>query len=293
MVVESAPRPRQQPHPDSGAAEPPEALIEEARSWQRRRRIRLVVAAIAIAAVAGGAYAGFADQAAKPPTIPLIERNVATALTKSKTTLMVRLLRYRTNTPYAPVYQTEWVDFATGRKRTLDYDAAHRLTAETSFSYVSNAPYTGSHTRQVTVAYDSKTWSLSAPSGEACRLVGEHPCVTPAVATCGCDLDPFTDYRAFSVSLLGRQTVGGRPSFHLRFVVPGRWPSTIEFWVDRSTYLPVSTSIVHRVPRGNGQVGLGPAMTTTDDFTWLPRRKANLAQLTVVVPRSFERSTSQ
>jgi hypothetical protein len=38
MAVESPRRPGPQSHPDSGAAEPPDALIEEARRWQRRRR---------------------------------------------------------------------------------------------------------------------------------------------------------------------------------------------------------------------------------------------------------------
>ena len=41
MIVESPRRPGPQSPPDQGATEPPDALIEEARRWQRRRQWRL------------------------------------------------------------------------------------------------------------------------------------------------------------------------------------------------------------------------------------------------------------
>jgi hypothetical protein len=53
-------------------------------------------------------------------------------------------------------------------------------------------------------------------------------------------------------------------------------PSTTDFWINRSNYLPLRSKVVYRV-RSNGQ--LGPNRTTTDQFIWLQRTSANLAEL--------------
>src|SRR5215475_706837 len=73
----------------------PEALIEEARARQRRRRFRLLVAAIVLAAVGGGIFGGFGGTAQHPPTIPVLERNLAGALARTKTTLVMRMHKQR------------------------------------------------------------------------------------------------------------------------------------------------------------------------------------------------------
>jgi hypothetical protein len=180
------------------------------------------------------------------PTIPVIERYLASALTKAKTTQVVRFSRHRTRTPGSPVDQVQWVNLANGHRRILDYDATGRLTSNTSFSPSNKTP--------------NGRWN---PSG-----------------ACGCDLDPFINFpgRALHVSLLADQTIDGQPTFHLRFTVTGGMqPSTTDFWINRSTHLPVHSKIVYREVRGNGQ--LGPTMSTTDKFTWLPRTSANLAHL--------------
>jgi hypothetical protein len=50
----------------------------------------------------------------------------------------------------------------------------------------------------------------------------------------------------------------------------------MDFWINRSTYLPVRSKVRYRA----GAKGrLGPIMTTSDQFTWLPRTSANLAHL--------------
>jgi hypothetical protein len=180
------------------------------------------------------------------PTIAVIERNLANALANTKSTQLLRFRRYRGIGGRALAdYQVYWIDLGTGQRRALDYNASGNLVTGRSYSY-STAPSAG--------------WN---PSG-----------------ACGCDLDPFTDFpgRALHVSLLGGQTIDGQPTFHLRFTATGGSKLlTTDFWIDRSTHLPVRSRVVYREANGNGQ--LGPTMSTTDEFTWLPRTSANLAHL--------------
>jgi hypothetical protein len=180
----------------------------------------------------------------QPPAIPVIERNLAHALAKSRTTLILRLHKHRTRTPQH-VNAVEWVDLANGRSRVRWYDASGRLTSDTSRSYSGKLPS----------------------------------------AACGCDLDPFTNFLPTEprVSLLGQQTIDRKPTVHLRFTVTGGpVPSTTDIWIDRSTYLPVREQVGFRQTTGNSQRRrqIGPTITTTNDFTWLPRTSANLAHLT-------------
>jgi DNA-binding beta-propeller fold protein YncE len=210
------------------------------RSWHAA-----VFAAVVAIAVAGGICSASVRAANEAPAIGQIERSLASALGKAERNELLRFQRHRTKSPEAPVYQVVWVNFVTGQRRVLAYNASGHLTSDTS-----SAPKT------------------APPAGG--NLDG----------ACGCDLDPFTNFpgRTLHVSLLVDQTIDGHPTFHLRFTVTGApEPSTTDFWVDRSTYLPVRSKVVYRIARGNGQ--LGPTMSTTDEFTWLPRTRANLAQL--------------
>jgi hypothetical protein len=192
-----------------------------------------------------------------------------------------------------PQYVTAvgWVDLATGRWRKLEYGASGPINSDTSFAFENKAPYGGWNARQVTVGYDSKTWSIQTPLME-CGWDGHAPCRVPGPPSseCGCDLDPFTDFSPMNprVFLLGEATVDGKPTFHLRFViVVGLDASTTDFWVDRSTYLPVHSQVF--VPPSHG---VAPR-TTTRNFTGLPRNSASLALLTVVVPREFKRTANR
>ena len=182
----------------------------------------------------------------QPPTLTAMKRTLADGLVKAKTTRLLRYRRHRTKTPDAPVNQVAWINLADGQRRALDYDASGRLTG-TSVSHPEQAP-------------DGKRSPFGA---------------------CACDLDPFTNFpgQTLHAALLGDQTVDGKPTFHLRFtVIGGPEPATIDFWIARSTHLPVRSHVVYRVTNNNGQ--LGPTMSTTDEFTWLPRTRANLAHLT-------------
>jgi YD repeat-containing protein len=181
-----------------------------------------------------------------PPALWTIERNLADGLARAKTTQLLRYRRHRTKTPNAPVNQVEWVDLSNGQRRGFDYDAAGRLTGP-SVTHPDGAP--------------NAKWN---PSGD-----------------CSCDLDPFTNFpgQALQVTLLGNQTVDGQPTFHLRFTVTGGPVlSAIDYWIGRSTSLPVRSHVVYRAASVNGH--LGPTMSTTDEFNWFPRTNANLARLT-------------
>ena len=224
--------------------------------------------------------------ASEPPTISVIERNLANALAKARTTLIVRVHKHGTNTPQY-VTAVEWVDLGNAQQRRLDYDGSGRLTTETSQTASGTA--TGPLTRtDVTVAYAPKTWSVMT-SSVACGGYTGRRCPLPPdpSAACGCDLDPFTDFpTAPRVSLLGQETIDQRPTFHLRFIVTGVLRSTTDFWIDRSTYLPVRGKLV--VP----QTGIKGrhAHAVANDFTWLPRTPANLARFRVVIPHGFKRT---
>jgi hypothetical protein len=202
-----------------------------------------IVAAVVLIAIAGGISGVPVRAAIDPPAIERIERSFTSALREAEQEQLLRFSRHRTNTPEAPASQVVWVNFVTGQRRVLDYNASGQLTSNTS-----SAPKT------------------APPAGG--DLDGY----------CGCDLDPFTNVpgQALHVSLLGNQTIAGEPAVHLRFTVTGgREPSTTDFWIARSTHLPVRSNVVYRV-RDNGR--LGRTMTTTDRFTWLPRTRSNLAQ---------------
>ena len=194
---------------------------------------------------------------------------------------------HRTNTPQY-VTAVAWADLTDGRQRKLDYDAAGRLVTETTRSSAATAA--GPTTmRTLTFEYGSKTWSVRTASGE-CPSSGCPRPPDPSGA-CGCDLDPFTTFSGQAhASLLDQGTIHGRPTLHLRFVTDVPLPSTIDMWIDRSTYLPAFEKVAFRDIGGNGQHPrpVGPTITVTNDFTWLPRTRANLAHFGVVIPPGFK-----
>lgn len=281
--------------PEGIAAETadPEALIQEARARQRQRRIRLLLAGVALVAVGGGLYGGFSGGTSHPPTIPAIERNFTTALAKARTTLVLRLRIHRTHRPLS-TDATEWVNLTNGQKRTRDYDASGARQSDTDFSYSNSAPYGGYWATSLTIAYSSKTWSTTRPfyvcGGTSGQIVHCTPHPSPAAA-CGCDIDPFTNYPVGSpphISLLGEQTIDGQSTFHLRFVVTGFLAYTADLWIDRATYLPVHETVSSPTKSRRDQ----PTVTTTNDFTWLPRTSGNLAQLKVAIPSGFKHTAA-
>jgi YD repeat-containing protein len=189
------------------------------------------LAAVVVVAVTAALSSGSSRAANAPSTIRGIERNLAGALEQAKTKQILRFHRQRTNPPAG---QLVWVDLATGKRHVQNYDASGRFTGS-SFS-----PGNAAVARQ--------------------NLPG----------TCGCDIDPFKNFagEALQVTLLGDQTVDGTPAFHLRFKVSGGvLPSVTDFWISRSTYLPVHSKVVYRTG------------TTVDRFTWLRRTSASLAHL--------------
>jgi len=184
----------------------------------------------------------------QPRTIRTIESSLATALTKAQTTRIVRVHKHRTSTP-GFVTAVAWVDLGDGRRRIVWRDSSGRVTRDAS-----------------------RPACAGVPAGRRCTLPP-----LPSAA-CGCDLNPFTNFpgQRPRISLVGQETLGGRRTFHLRFtIVTGPQPSTTDFWISRSTYLPVHATVSFRDSSAEGR----PAITTTDDFAWLPRTSANLARL--------------
>jgi hypothetical protein len=207
------------------------------RSW-----LSAACAVVALAAVELSVVGASGRAAGELHPIAGVERDLARALTRAKTTQLLRFHRHRTKTPNAPVDEVEWVDLSNGQRRVLDYDATGHLTTRTT------PPRDMPQAR----------WN---PSG-----------------ACDCDLDPFTNFsrEALHVVLVGEQTIDGKPTIHLTFAATAPNVSTTEFWIDRSTHLPVRSKTVYR-PASVSQ--RAPAMTTSDEFTWLPRTRANLAEL--------------
>jgi hypothetical protein len=186
-----------------------------------------------------------ADQ---PRTVAVIERKLASALEGAQTTLILRVNKHRTNTA-GYVTAVEWVDLGDGQRHIVWRDSAGRVTGDTSRLRCDQLPF-------------------------------DQRCTMPPIpsAACGCDLDPFTNFPGPTpqVALLGQETIDRQAAFHLRFTVTA-WPyaSTTDFWIDRSTYLPVHAKLV--VPKTS--VKGSRAYTVTNDFAWLPRTSGNLAQL--------------
>jgi hypothetical protein len=181
----------------------------------------------------------------QPPTIRTIESSLASALSRAQTTRIVRVHKHRTNTP-GFVTAVAWVDPGDGRQRIVWRDASGRVTRDAS-----------------------RPSCAGIPAGRRCTLPP-----LPSAA-CGCDLNPFTNFPGQSpqISLLGQETLGGQRTFHVRFaIVAGPQPSTTDFWISRSTNLPVRAMVSFRAEGRR-------TITTTDDFAWLPRTSANLARV--------------
>jgi YD repeat-containing protein len=242
------------------------------------------LAAVALVIVGSGIFCGSGGATNNPPTIPVIERNLANALTESNR-LILRVHKHRTRTP-AYVTAVKWVNLANGQTRTLDYDASGRLKTDTSASATSSVKATGSVIGRtwVTVNHELKTWSKWKSNFECGKYCTVPP---PPTGSCGCDLDPFTNFQGETphIALLGQETIDGEPTFHLRFTIASGNASTTDIWIDRLTYLPVHEKVAFR----NTSVEGHPTITTINDFTWLPHNRTNLTHFMAVVPSGFKR----
>jgi hypothetical protein len=309
MAVESPPRPP--PQPRSRAAEPPDALIEEARNWQRHRRLLFALLALAAAAVLAGM--AWMSNGSSPHHLTVgeiaaresaaIKRN-ALRVVRVKTTSVVQ-----TSTGTRIDHRVEWADLATFRTRTdMTFPGPPRQETQTYFvidHHVAGEVATGD------VFYDSRTsfsysraWIThisrlarrSNPPGALTRTLPEELLGPLAV------LGPVSSSRApgpdspWLYRIVGSGKISGRPAMELQT----RWPkadlawmrsrgmSTLvrnygraryDVWISEATYLPIRVRYSH-----------GTRFGWTQDFAWLPETKANLALLDLRVPAGFAHS---
>jgi hypothetical protein len=319
MVVESPRRPRPQPRPDSRAAEPSDALIEEARRWQRRRRLRFCLLGLAAAAVAGGVAWMFSGSSPRPLTVGEIAAREAAAL-KSSDRLVVRM-----SAKTSRGYSVAWADFAKLQTRTISdlppqprnqevvryFVSGHFVAGDatigsvsyasrTSATYdVSHLPIDGSGVSTAYIVSHIPRSSLSVTIPEA-LLNSIHIGHAGALAVLG----PLASFpgngRPWVYRRVGKDEINGQPAVELQTRMPKSelasipsqgpgsrirqtWADTrYDVWINEASYLPVRE-----------QTYRGTRLVSTVDLAWLPDTKANLALLNLQVPRGFTHSLEQ
>jgi hypothetical protein len=239
--------------PDAAAQTEPHLLIEEARRRTRRRRsVLTVLAALVLAAGAGaaGGLPGIGGLLGDPD--PGLAQRVASHLPARPMIVLedthLEHVPQRLSDP--PVRSRTWLDLSNGLMITRTYDARGRMLTS---SYGAARPASGH-----SLAERFDPLAQSANGGRR------------------------------SWQLLGTDTVDGRLAFHLRVtegwpalpaaasarvVTIGGQPSRRRFvhdvWIDRSTY---------RLLRDESPISASAAPERTD-YRWLPRTKADLANL--------------
>ena len=258
-----------------------EALIGEARARQRQRRLRLIVVAVVLVAVGGGIYGGIGGGDGHAATVNSVERGLADALSRAKTTLILSSVQDQP--------QHQLADFAT----LIDLSTGTSLL-RTSFgparqaigSYYSTAP--GSSllsVHLVTVDYWNRTWRSKT---QRIKLTPSLRAALRPAALCQCDPLQTTQPNEIDlhVTLLNDQTIDGQPTFHLRFtwaVARSSVASTrVDLWINTSTFLPIRETTSTTSSRN----------AITEGYSWLPRTPTNIAKLRVVVPPGFTHQPS-
>ena len=265
------------------------------RTWAIRAAIATPVAA---AAVAAGLVAAAGDQAPvggpgpqiaeSTPSDPVRLENVAyvRAQTIEALTRAPSYVIY-SKTTYSTGYYETWTDKSTRRYRNDVYTSlvdqptgggtAPRLPdpgapptgpMRLQQSHSASGPY---ERRTITVIdYDRRTWSVERTSERPPR--SEVPDITDADSVRAATEDG-------KLELLGRETVNGQDTLHLRIYARVRG-YRVDMWVDRQTFLPVQEA--------QSTIDDGQTRVTTT-YAWLPRTRANLARLVLTPPPGFVR----
>ncbi|HEV2781196.1 MAG TPA: hypothetical protein VGX25_17580 [Actinophytocola sp.] len=130
----------------------------------------------------------------------------------------------------------------------------------------------------VWVDYDLRKWSTGH------RTDRNPPSAIPDITDADSIRTAITDG---TVELVGRETVDGLDTLHLRLFGPNR-EYRIDMWVDSRTYLPVR-EIAAKSSGGTGDQEFPSAHAVTTTYDWLPRTPDNLARLVLTPPAGFER----
>ncbi|HEX4520923.1 MAG TPA: hypothetical protein VH063_15185 [Gaiellaceae bacterium] len=174
-----------------------------------------------------------------------------------------------------PSGQTDtWEDLSTGRSRLVSYDAQGQIQTESASST------TGNVWRADFVLYFAHSWQTMLHTFS-------NGAPTPAGSEGLADIFRNQDAKG-AFTLVGTGMIGGESVLHLRrpWTIPfpggasALAPTSIDVWVDATTYLPVRQ-----------EIHAGPAVINRTVYSWLPRTAANLEKLNLVIPPGFTHTT--
>ena len=266
------------PHPDLAQA----AYQAHRRHHQVRRRTTM--AATGCAAAVAGAAVGVvvtAAPAAKPVNVTTasLAAHITSAL--STTNLMAKV-DYQTT---SGLRLEEW-SYGKQIRITSSCDSGKPLMDE-SANLTGLSKTTGlADVHSLTVDYSRSTWSNGtgiAPMTSATCGNNHGPetvaiLLDPQPASIQSSVKEAVKVGAFKV--IGHQQINGKDTIALQLGAQ-TGPS---LWIDPSTYLPVRWTL----PSVTGPHGA--TLHETADYAWLPVTAANLANLSVTIPKGFHQT---
>jgi hypothetical protein len=271
------------------------------RTWMiRGATLTAVAAAAAIAVVittTGGRAPVEQRQAAPPPRTgttteaPVVNLAYVQQRTIEAVGKAADYVIFAKNT-YGGGYYDEWIDKATQRYRNDVYDKSVTMrgtAADGKITVPAQPPQVPVHLHQshavsgppgdqtvTTIDYDARTWSVGH--------LTDRP--EPASNVDVTDADSVRKaITSGTVSLVGKETLDGRDTLHLRVFGPDH-SYRIDMWVESTSYLPVREAAA----KSTGPDEFPESATVTTTYTWLPRTEENLAKLTLTPPPGFTRN---
>jgi hypothetical protein len=311
---------RPQPPVDrkSGAADDlldPVAVVAAARRRQRRRRARLAALGLAAFVLGAGLWLTIGSRGKGLAVAEIDARELAALHSRAAGLILFEQKQpeLRNFPDFPPGFSVSrcmgcgltdtWINLETGRRRDLYYSPGGRLVGQNTESLLpSRVFYSGQ------VNYKTRTWyesSIPLRSAKTRRQIANA--LAPLKEA---NLPPIGSDSGWTFKLIGRQTIGGQLTLHLRgtpakpaqpaqpaatrakpgsgnnhsngvyfAVTPtrGQGRPMFDVWLNARTYLPARAQV--RGPSG------GVQSTTT--YQWLPRNSANLAKLKLDVPAGF------
>jgi hypothetical protein len=273
-------------------AQVPSDLVQNVSRRCRRRRVTVAAAAAASTAVVTG-LAVIAVTAAAPGTLPPADRTTAYVVdhvTNALESLAPSTILFEKTTYLNPDSgegaEQSWSTLSTTRDQT--FTTTGQLTGDESLTQ------TATTTTHLIVDYRTKTWSqITAVLPQESASPSPSPASCASGAPSGWDPDPHGEAGELRTAVsCGYLTaapggaVDGVSTIKLseRPGAIGQPPgnSTMTFWVNATTYLPV------RIVQAWVNAGYASADFQMD-MRWLPATPANKARLTVPVPPGFTR----
>ena len=273
MTVTAPPTAPTRPQPQSD----PEALIEEARARQRRRRIRFGLLGL-VAAAAAGVAAWIATGGSAPLTVGVIRAREAVALNHASQSMV---LIEREGGRHLPGVLHAVVNLATGQQTTVYHYTVPGLserfgdtTTYSSYAKTGDSPY-----------YLAAEYVVVNAQQHTRKALSTDTAITKLTPSTLCQCDPFAPNGGTPlagvtlgdrhITILGEDTINGQQAIQLRFTWLNAFLSShvwLDFWISPSTWLPIrergNMLTLSGLPN-NGTPPVGSAYTL--NFTWLPR----------------------